>query len=55
VGCCMAHNRSKAMDKDYNRYRALLRAKELDLWEEVKLKYPKVNWDQLFVYLSNKF
>ena len=55
VGCCTAHNRSKAMDKNYNRYRAILKAKRLGLWGEVKAKYPKVDWDQQFVYLSSKY
>lgn len=55
IGCCTAHNRSKAMDKDYNRYRSILRAKELNLWPEVKAKYPKVDWEQIFKHLSQKY
>lgn len=55
IGCCTAHNRSVVMDKAYNRYIALLKAKELEVWEEIKVKYPKIDWDQEFNYLSNKY
>jgi len=55
VGCCTAHNRGNAMVKSYNRYIALVRAKELGLWDEVKTKYPRHDWDQEFKYLSSLY
>ena len=55
VPCCTNHNRTSAMDKDYNRYRALIRAQELGMWGEVKYKYPRTNWEQLYKYLSEKY
>lgn len=55
VGCCTAHNRSNVMVKDYNRYRAILKARERGFWEEVKAKYPKFNWEQEFNHLNKKY
>lgn len=53
--CCESHNRGAGMVKSYNQYRALLRAKELGVWDKIKEKYPRFNWDQQFLYLSKKY
>ena len=55
IACCTAHNRSSAMVKDYNQYRGLLKAKRLGVWYQIKAKYPKFDWDQLFNYLHKKY
>jgi hypothetical protein len=55
VPCCQAHNSGEAMVKDWNRFISLKRAKELNIWEEIKQKYPKKNWEQLFLYLNKKY
>ncbi len=51
VPCCTAHNRGNAMDKAYNRYRALLRAN----MDTLRVTYPGNDWEQELKYLSNKF
>lgn len=51
VPCCGNHNSGKYMVKDYNLYRALLRADMDDICE----RYPKRDWRQEFKYLSEKY
>ena len=51
VPCCENHNSGPAMDKDYNRYRAIIRA-DID---ELSEKYPNKDWRQEKIYLTNKF
>lgn len=51
VPCCENHNSGPEMVKDYNRYRAIIRA---DI-EELTKKYPNRNWKQELIYLTNKF
>jgi hypothetical protein len=57
VPCCTNHNRGNAMDKEYNRYIALVRATILlpDGLEDLKRRYPTRDWDQQFKYLRNKY
>lgn len=51
VPCCTSHNRGQGIVKEYNRYRALLRANLSDLAR----RYPKHNWQQEFNYLKGKY
>lgn len=51
VPCCTYHHRGDGLDKDYNRYRALVRADLDDLCRRM----PKKDWRQEFKYLSNKY
>ncbi len=57
VPCCTSHNRGRGIVKEYNRYRALLRAKELmpDGLNDLMRRYPKFNWIQEFNYLHLKY
>ncbi len=43
IGCCWWHHRGPGLNKEYNRYRALLRMSDDDL-REAEIKYPKFNW-----------
>jgi len=51
VPCCENHNSGQAMLKDYNQYRALIRA---DL-EQIKNKYPRHDWETELRYLIGKY
>ena len=42
-------------DKKFNQYVALLRAKELGVWDELKNNYPRRDWDQEFERLKSIF
>ena len=46
---------AKGNIKDFNKYIALLRCKELGKWNETKAKYSKFNWDHEFLRLSGLF
>jgi hypothetical protein len=46
IGVCWYHHRGKGLNKNFNRYRALIRLSEAEL-EEVQKKYPKQNWRQM--------
>ena len=56
VGCCYKHHRGGLLDKDFNRYKSLIKAIELNgsLLPVIK-KYPKKNWAQEFSYLRKKY
>lgn len=43
IGVCWFHHRGPGLDKDFNRYRCLIRMSESDLAEAQK-KYPAVDW-----------
>ncbi len=51
IPCCENHNSGEAMVKEYNQYRALIRA---DI-EMLKIKYPRTDWEQELKYLKNKY
>lgn len=51
IGVCTYHHRGDGLDKNYNQYRALIRA-DMD---EVISKYPKFDWIQLKKYLIQKY
>ena len=55
VPCCLNHNSGSSMVKSYNQYRSMLRAKELGVWDKIKAKYPRTDWEQQFKYLSKKY
>lgn len=50
VPVCYYHHRGEGLDKDFNRYKSLQRA-TLDELE----KYPRVNWMQKWIFLSEKY
>ena len=50
VPVCTYHHRGDGLDKDYNRYRAIIRATDEDF-----AKYPKTDWKQLKSYLTKKY
>jgi hypothetical protein len=50
VPCCQYHHRGSGLDKTYNQYMALARATRADL-----AKYPKVDWEQLNIYLCTLY
>jgi hypothetical protein len=56
IGCCSYHHRGKGLDKDFNRYKSLIKAMEINgsLLPIIK-KYPKKNWLQEFKYLVQKY
>ena len=51
IPCCTSHNRGQGIVKEYNRYRALLRA-DLD---DISKRYPRHDWKQEFKYLQGKY
>ena len=51
VPCCTYHHRGDGLDKDYNRYRSLIRADIDDLCSRM----PKKNWRQELKYLKSKY
>ena len=50
IPCCTYHHRGAGLDKDYNRYRALIRATDEDLE-----KFPRTDFKQLKKYLTKKY
>lgn len=50
VPVCTYHHRGNGLDKNYNRYRAILRATDDDF-----KKYPKADWKQLKKYLIMRY
>ena len=57
VPCCTSHNRGKGLVKEYNQYRALLRAQEMlpGGIEDLVRRYPRVDWKQKLKYLHGKY
>ena len=57
IPCCTSHNRGKGIVKEYNQYRALLRAIELlpDGLNDLVRRYPTHDWLQKFKYLDGKY
>ena len=51
IPVCAYHHRGWGFDKDYNRYRAIIRADIKDLQKRM----PKKNWTQIKNYLTKKF
>ncbi len=51
VGVCTYHHRGNGLNKNFNRFMAIRRA---DI-EQVQAKYPKVDWWQVWNYLSKEF
>lgn len=56
VPVCTYHHRGNGLDKDFNRYKSLLKAIELEgsLIPLIR-KYPKKNWQQEWKFLSKKY
>ena len=57
IPCCTYHHRGNGLDKDFNRYKSLIKAFSLSdrgLIDIIK-KYPRKNWLQEWVYLRNKY
>lgn len=57
IPCCTSHNRGNGLVKEYNRYRALLRAVELipEGLDDLAKRYPRHDWKQEFKYLQGKY
>ncbi|NCD40579.1 MAG: hypothetical protein EOL88_00655 [Bacteroidia bacterium] len=51
VPVCSYHHRGNGLDKDYNRYRAIIRADIDDLCKRM----PTRDWRQIKKYLTNKY
>ena len=51
VPVCAYHHRGAGLDKDYNRYRAIIRADIDDLC----VRMPKKDWRQIYKYLTQKY
>ena len=51
VGCCTHHHRGAGLDKDFNRFMAIMRADISDL----QIRMPKHDWQQTKKYLSQKY
>ena len=51
VPVCTFHHRGNGLDKNYNKYRALIRADINDL----EIRMPKHNWRQELKYLKSKY
>ncbi len=51
VPVCSYHHRGAGLDKEYNQYRAIIRA-DID---DLVLRMPKKNWRQIKKYLINKY
>jgi hypothetical protein len=54
IGVCWYHHQGPGLNKDYNRYRCLIRMTDKDI-EEAQKKYPKRNWRELRDRLIIKF
>jgi len=54
IGVCWFHHRGPGLNKDYNKYRALMRMSEKD-FDEAQIKYPKDDWRKISLKLINKF
>ena len=50
VPVCTYHHRGSGLDKDYNRYRSIIRATTMDF-----SKYPRTDWKQLKEFLTKKY
>lgn len=50
VPLCWYHHLGKGLDKDFNRWIAVMKG-----WKEAEIKYPKHNWRQEKKYLDKKF
>jgi len=50
VPCCYYHHRGDGLDKDFNKYCALIRATDEDLAE-----FPKSDFPQQKIYLTSKY
>ena len=56
IPCCTYHHRGAGLDKDFNHFMSLLKARELaSSGVDVFYKYPKKNWPQLWQFLSKKY
>lgn len=56
IPVCTYHHRGAGLDKDYNRFRSLLKAQKITRGGlDICIKYPRKEWPQLWKYLSNKF
>lgn len=56
VPCCYMHHRGGKIDKDYNRYRSLLKA--IDIYgslDDIIKRYPKKDWLQEWKFLKSKY
>lgn len=51
VPCCTYHHRGDGLDKDFNRYCAIIRA-DID---DIMARMPKTNWRQIKKYLTEKY
>lgn len=51
VPCCTYHHRGAGLDKDFNKFMAIMRA-DID---DVQRRMPKHNWIQEKKYLQNKY
>lgn len=54
VGVCTYHHRGVGLDKDFNQWMALKGLSKGQL-EDIKIKYPRENWDQKIKYLKSKY
>lgn len=56
VPCCTYHHRGAGLDKDFNRYCSLVKARYIaSLGVDVFCKYPKKNWRQEWEFLKTKY
>lgn len=58
IPCCTYHHRGKGLDKDFNRYKSLMKVKDIikqDPGIDVFLRYPKKNWLQEYNFLKEKY
>ena len=51
VPVCTYHHRGAGLVKDYNQYRAIIRADLADL----EKRMPKKDWQQIYKYLTQKY
>lgn len=51
VPCCTYHHRGAGLDKDFNRYMAIMRA---DI-EDLQVRMPRQDWAQQKKYLMSKY
>ena len=48
---CIFHHRGNGLNKEYNQFRAIIRADIIDL----EARMPKKNWRQVYNYLTKKY
>ncbi len=53
VPVCTYHHRLQGLDKQYNQFIALERVSKAKRFDELKLKYPRFNWEQTYNYLKH--